>query len=106
VPAEVDLRLAGLPIEHGDVLVRHWRVDALHSNAHTLWRSLGSPDYPTPEAVAAIRARQGLERLEPDRRERVERGALALRLLLPLPAVSLVELEPEGRFPAERAGLS
>jgi xylan 1,4-beta-xylosidase len=89
----VDLRIAGIPYERGEVRVRHWRIDAAHSNAHTVWKALGGPDYPGPEEVAAIRARQGLERLEPDRRERVDNAALALRLTLPLPAVSLVELE-------------
>jgi xylan 1,4-beta-xylosidase len=93
-PAGVELRITGVPIGDGGVRVRHWRIDAGHSNAHTVWRSLGSPDHPTPEEAAVIRSRQGLERVEPDRRERVVDGAVTLRLELPLPAVSLVELEP------------
>jgi xylan 1,4-beta-xylosidase len=93
-PAVVDLRIEGLPYERGDVRVRHWRIDAAHSNAHAAWQALRSPDYPGAEEVAAIQSRQGLERLEPDRREHVRDAALELRLRLPLPAVSLVELEP------------
>jgi xylan 1,4-beta-xylosidase len=93
-PAEVRLRLHGLPAGDGDVRVRHWRIDASHSNAHSVWRQLGSPDYPSEEQVTAIRARQGLERVEPDRREHGDGGALTLRLALTLPAVSLVEVEP------------
>ena len=92
-PAGAELRLTGLP-EGGAVRVRHWRIDAAHSNAHTVWRSLGGPDYPAPEEVAAIRARQSLERLEPDRHVGVVDHALTLQLDLPLPAVSLVEVEP------------
>jgi xylan 1,4-beta-xylosidase len=93
-PVDVDLRLTGRPAGRRDVRVVHWRIDAGHGNAHTTWQALGSPDYPSPEEVAAIKASQGMERLEPDRVERVEDGTLALRLRLPLPAVSLLEMEP------------
>src|SRR5690606_8584344 len=38
-----------------------YRIDAAHSNAHTMWEELGSPQDPDTETLARIRARQGLE---------------------------------------------
>jgi len=88
---DVTLRIERLPFR-GEVAVRHWRIDAAHSNSHSAWRAQGEPQDPTEAQLQAIRTRQGLERLEPDRRESVRDGALTLRLSLPLPSVSLVEI--------------
>ena len=89
----VTLRIERLPFA-GDVRVRHWRIDARHSNSHTAWRALGAPQDPSAGASSrAIAERQGLERLEPDRVQ-VRAGALELRLRLPLPGVSLIEIGP------------
>jgi xylan 1,4-beta-xylosidase len=74
--------------------VRHYRIDAEHSNSHTIWRSLGSPQDPTGEELAQITARQGLEELEPARTVEAESGSVALDVSLPLPAASLLVLEP------------
>ena len=92
--ADVDLRLERLSL--GDrVTVSHWRIDAGHSNSHTVWRGLGAPQDPSPDDLRTIAARQGLERYEPDRAVPVRDGALTLRLTLPLPGVSLFELRPD-----------
>jgi xylan 1,4-beta-xylosidase len=92
--ADVDLRLERL--SSGDrVSVSHWRIDAGHSNSHTVWRGLGAPQDPSPDDLRAIAAREGLERYEPDRTVPVRDGALTLRLTLPLPGVSLLELRPD-----------
>jgi len=88
---DVTLRIERLPFR-GEVAVRHWRIDAAHSNSHSAWRAQGGPQDPTEAQLQAIRTRQGLERLEPDRRETVRDGTLTLRLSLPLPSVSLVEI--------------
>jgi xylan 1,4-beta-xylosidase len=91
--ADVTVRIERLPFR-GDVAVTHWRIDAAHSNSHAAWQAQGGPQDPTDDQIHAIRARQGLERLEPDRRASVRDGALTLRLSLPLPSVSLVEIRP------------
>jgi len=83
----------------GDVRVIHWRIDRAHSNSHAAWRALGAPGDPSTAELGAIRERQGLERVGPDRIEPVRDGALALRIALPLPAVSLIELRPAGARP-------
>ena len=73
---------------------RHWRIDSTHSNAHTAWVECGSPQVPTDQQLAAIRARQGLEEAEPVRVVESADGHLHESITLPLPAVSLLVLEP------------
>ncbi len=91
-PTEVDLRVHGLTAS--GYRLRHVRIDADHSNSHTVWRSLGAPQLPTPEQLAQITARQGLEELEPEREIDVGGGAIDLPLSLPLPSVSMLVLAP------------
>jgi xylan 1,4-beta-xylosidase len=74
--------------------VRHFRIDSTHSNAHTVWQSLGCPQDPTAEQLAAIKKRQGLEELEPAHQSSPVHGSLSLQVLLPLPSVSLLVLKP------------
>lgn len=77
------------------ITLRHWRIDADHSNAHTIWRGLGSPQLLTAEHLAAITVRQGLEQAEAGRTVTADGGAVDLEVTLPLPSVSLLVLEPQ-----------
>jgi hypothetical protein len=65
--------------------------------------SAGSPHI----AAATVRvdggAPRGLECAEVERTETVRDGALILRLALPLPSVSLVEIEPAALSAAARS---
>lgn len=88
----VALTVTGLG-EATRAIVRHWRVDADHSNAHAEWLRQGSPVYPDGETLAAIKEREGLEQGEPEREVAVEGGALRLDWMMPTHAVSLVEIE-------------
>jgi xylan 1,4-beta-xylosidase len=92
----ITLRLQRLPFS-GSAKVSHWRIDAAHSNSHTAWRALGAPQDPSERELSAIAERQGLERLEPDQSVAVSDGALTLRIALPLPSVSLLEIRPTAR---------
>jgi len=87
--AAVTLRLERLPFG-GSARVSHWRIDAAHSNSHTVWRALGAPQDPSPDELRAIEQRQGLEELEPERTVEVGDGAATLEITLPLPSVSLL----------------
>src|SRR2546422_5626609 len=89
--ADVTLQIARLPFA-GDVRVHHTRIDASHSNSHAAWRALGAPRDPSESELRTIRERQGLQQLEPDLTESDRDGALTLRLALPLPSVSLIEV--------------
>ena len=90
---DVALRIERLPFG-GPVRVAHTRIDARHSNSHAVWRALGSPQDPSEAQLRAIKERQGLEQVAPERTESPRDGALTLRLSLPLPGVSLVEIRP------------
>ena len=88
----VDVTVNGLA--GTDYSVSHHRIDADHSNAHTAWVAQGSPQDPSEDQLAAVKARQGLEELEPVRRQEVAGGTFTTRLDLPLPSVSMIVLEP------------
>jgi xylan 1,4-beta-xylosidase len=93
--ADVTVRIERVPFK-GPLRVSHWRIDAVHSNSHTAWRGVGAPQDPTSSELAVIQQRQGLERLGPDRTETPSDGVLTLRIGLPLPSVSLVEIQRAG----------
>jgi xylan 1,4-beta-xylosidase len=90
---DVTLRLERVPFT-GPARVRHTRIDARHSNSHTAWQEAGCPQDPSESELQAIRARQGLEPLGAETLEPVQRGSLTLRISLPLPSVSLLEIRP------------
>ena len=90
--AQVTLEVAGL--DAASYTLTHLRIDAGHSNSHSAWVAAGSPQLPTQEQLTAIRARQGLEELEPARQVEVTGSTVTLAVSLPLPAVSLLVLEP------------
>lgn len=91
--AEVALRFTGLPAP--SYALTEYRIDASHSNSHTVWQSLGEPQDPDEPALGQIRARQGLETHgAPNRMLTSISGELLHRTTLPLPSVSLVVLEP------------
>jgi len=58
--------------------VRHYRIDADHSNSYMQWKLLGSSQDPSGEELAQIKARQGLEEFEPARTVEAESGRLSL----------------------------
>jgi xylan 1,4-beta-xylosidase len=88
--ASVELTISGLG--PGSYEVSHFRVDRDHSNAHTVWRDIGSPEYPSAEQVEIITARQGLESAEPPRVIDSADGIVSISLRMSLPSFSLVTL--------------
>ena len=78
----------------------HYRIDDTHSNAFTRWLELGSPQNPTPDMLARLRAAgdpstglgTGLELLEPVRYCDVCDGKVESTFSLPRYAVSLIEI--------------
>jgi xylan 1,4-beta-xylosidase len=61
--AEVKVWVKGLPVGVKRALVQRYRIDGTHSNAYTVWKAMGSPQSPTAEQVAALKAAGGLELL-------------------------------------------
>jgi xylan 1,4-beta-xylosidase len=93
---KVELRLENLPFAAGQqVELKHWRIDADHSNAYTEWVKLGRPEGPDEAQLAQLRKSQQLALLEQPSTVTVEQaGSLNISFELPLHGMSLVELTP------------
>ncbi|BDZ50243.1 beta-xylosidase [Frondihabitans sucicola] len=92
---EVPVAVAFAGLAAGSYRLEHFRIDGSHSNSHTVWQELGSPQDPTPEQLKAIRAREGLELLEAPSTVTPQAGSIEVTVSLPLTAVSLLILTPE-----------
>lgn len=68
---------------------RHYRIDRDHSNAYTVWLTMGRPVVPDDGQLAAIQARMGLELAEPSFPLGAAEGKVALETALPPQSVSL-----------------
>ncbi|MEN3360979.1 MAG: xylan 1,4-beta-xylosidase [Mycobacteriales bacterium] len=75
--------------------LRHYRVDATHSNLAARWASLGSGDWPDEAGWAALRAADRLDELAAPQRVVPRGGTVEIGFDLPMPSVSLLELVPE-----------
>lgn len=91
--AAVTLNLAGLPLTHGAARVTHYRIDADHSNAFSVWQKMGSPAAPTPTQRKELEKAGQLARLSKPGKADIRDGAATLQFALPRQAVSLVVLE-------------
>jgi xylan 1,4-beta-xylosidase len=91
--ADVELTCAGLPVSSTEARLQHFRIDADHSNAFTVWQKMGSPQQPTAEQYAALEKAGQLTELNAPETQRVENGRVVLHFLLPRQAVSLVVLK-------------
>jgi len=90
--AAVTLQLSGLPKDARRISVQEYRIDHDHSNAYTVWKDLGSPQNPTPEQYAKLKAAGQLQTMGPPQKMKSKDGSMELKLTLPRQAVSLFEL--------------
>ena len=71
----------------------HYRIDENHSNAYTVWKSLGKPLTPNDSQMNQIKSRQGLELYEPEKRIKPKNTRITIPLELPHHSVSLLVFE-------------
>jgi xylan 1,4-beta-xylosidase len=90
-PADVTMTVEG--IGASSARLRHFRIDAEHSNAYTAWLRMGSPATPSPAQYAALERASDLAELQPPSSVAVADGRAAMHFILPRQAVSLVVLE-------------
>lgn len=88
---DIHLDIENLPAD-GAVKVRHYRIDADHSNAYAEWLRQGSPDYPTEGQRQSMIDRSGLELCEAPFTALVHQGRLQHRFSLPTHGISLLEI--------------
>lgn len=88
----VQIAVRGIPAGVHRVLVEHFRVDATHSNAYSAWQQMGSPQQPTPEQYAELRAAGGLQLLTSPEWLDVHDGGVRVATTMPRESVSLLRL--------------
>src|SRR5687767_13590204 len=91
--AEVSLAVEGLGLKQGRAKLQHFRVDADHSNAYTLWQKMGSPAAPSSAQYAQMLKASELAVLPGPPTVDVADGRAALTFALPRQGVSLIVLE-------------
>ncbi len=90
----IRLTLDRLP--SGRCSVRHFRVDATHSNVSATWAGLGGGEWPDEAGWRKLRDADRLDELEPPQWFVVGPGGrISLEFELPMPAISLLEVSPE-----------
>lgn len=90
--AAVSIHLAGLPLDHGQAHVAEYTIDETHSNAFTLWKSMGSPQSPTPSQLRDLE-RAGQLQIATRRTVSVDSHQATLTTTLPRQAVALFVVE-------------
>ena len=100
--AQVTLYIEGLAHHAGagprwkdcdSVKLTHYRIGPTHSNSYTAWLAMGSPQNPTPQQYAKLKAAGMLQTLEKPRALSVEGGRAKVEFSLPIHAISLLVLE-------------
>ena len=91
--AHVDVTIHGIPAGVEKVLLEHYRIDDTHSNSYTVWKAMGSPQSPTPEQYASLKAAGQLELLQAPQWLDVKDGSVTVKTSLPRQATSLLHLK-------------
>jgi xylan 1,4-beta-xylosidase len=93
---KIVLEIDNLPFASDDLTLTHYRIDGSHSNAYAEWLRQNKPMYPAPGQREAIKARDGLELLEPPRKIVLYDGKIRLDFDLPVHGISLLLIAAKG----------
>ncbi len=91
--AKVRVTIAGIPAGVKRVLLEHYRIDDTHSDAYTVWKAMGSPQSPTGEQYARLKAAGQLELMTSPEWLDVNRDGVTIEMELPRQATSLLRLQ-------------
>jgi xylan 1,4-beta-xylosidase len=91
--SQVEVEVNGLPWVGRPIRWREYVIDALHSNSHTAWLELGSPQCPSASEIDTIRSRASLEMVRDETLD-VCPASLRREIALPCPAATLIEIVP------------
>jgi xylan 1,4-beta-xylosidase len=86
------LAISSIPDPIHKVLVEEFLVDQNHSNAFSAWKSMGSPQHPTPEQDSALVASGGLQEAASPRWVDVDQGHISVPVTLSRGATALVRI--------------
>jgi xylan 1,4-beta-xylosidase len=93
--AAIDLTINSLLADAQAGVIRHYRIDAEHSNAYERWKRMGSPAKPTPQQISELQAAAGLAELDGPKVAGPKDGKLAISFRLPRQGVSLIVLNTQ-----------
>ena len=88
-----EVTVTGIPAGVARVLLEHFRIDDSHSNAYTVWQSMGSPQHPTPEQYAALQSAGQLQLLTSPTWLNVDHGQITISTEMPRESISLLHLK-------------
>lgn len=91
--ADVNLKVDGLPQTVREARLHHFRIDATHSNAFTVWKKMGSPQAFTQEQFAELEKAGHLAEIDKPEKVKIDHGTFGLHITLPRQAVSLLALD-------------
>jgi xylan 1,4-beta-xylosidase len=86
----VNLTINHLPFQNGQLTVRHYQVDSLHSNPYSVWLKQGKPNVPTTAQMDSLKSAQNLA--EPEPAAQINYAGAAFTKTLTLPPQSVVLL--------------
>lgn len=90
---DIQVTVTGIPAGVKRVLLEHYRIDDTHSNAYTAWKNMGSPQSPTPDQYAQLKASGQLQLLASPTWLDVDDGKVVISASLPRQAISLLLLK-------------
>jgi xylan 1,4-beta-xylosidase len=91
--APTTVTIHGIPPGTERVLLEHYRIDDAHSNAYTVWQKMGSPQHPTSQQYADLRAAGQLQLLTSPEWLDVKNGEVKVSTELPRQGISLLHLK-------------
>ncbi len=91
-PVPAAITIGGIPANVHRVLLQHYRIDDTHSNAYTVWKSMGSPQHPTAPQYAQLQSSGQLQLLTSPEWLEVANGEVKVATEMPRQATSLLHL--------------
>jgi xylan 1,4-beta-xylosidase len=92
-PARIDLVIDHISSGSKRALLQHFRIDANHSNAFSVWQQMGSPESLSERQVEELQRAGQLQALTSPEWVTIENGAAHVQFSLPRQALSLLRLE-------------
>jgi len=91
--APVEIHIDGLPQKAGRILSTQVRIDRDHGDADAVWEAMGSPQKPTAEQLAKLRAAGRLQMFTQPQWIEARGGGVDLSLTLPRQGLALIRLK-------------
>jgi xylan 1,4-beta-xylosidase len=88
--ATVVLQFTGLPARQ--VKIKHYRIDAAHSNSYEVWKKMGSPQQPTAEQITQLEKAGQLEQTSTANVTMVN-GSYQMNMQLPRQGIVFIKME-------------